>query len=678
MAWLKTNQKQYKSEQKRIDEYMDYKTEKAMKSHKESSVLDHPDGSVTDEKIGERTVIDASADSGDFTGLFSAIINNIANAIRSIRSNFNTHKNNSYIHIKDEERQNWNNNIDKTVEVEQNLEKAIEEQREYVDAQDSSVLTAANNFTREKVNEVNDFAQTLDQNIADIKTETAEIGDDAEANTDKLNSLKYYGDMNIVPSDASLFSFTTDDEKMTASVSAASKGISGDIVIPYQYVVGDKVYLVTSVATVGEFVENDVAYKIGGFEDCSNITSVIFPSTITSISDSAFGNCGGLTSVIIPESVTNMGRAVFAYCSSLTSVHLPDGITSMGEGVFFDCTGLKSVNIPQSITSIDRVMFANCSNMKNVVIPENVTHISEQAFSYCGCTNVTIRSNEVSVDRYAFHDCDNLTIVSIPKGLTSISYGMFYRCFNLSDIYYEGTEEEWNAVTIDEYNTPLLSATIHYNWVPAMKGELDEVSEVASMAKAAAEYASDVATGVESTVADIVAGATYVGYADRATFADNDTNGNSIHDTYATKNDLSTVESIAKGANQAESFDNYEEMLNTLKTHTASAYNIGQNIYIKTVDVPDLWISGFKYPYVGDSTYPEHSFYISDDRLVNDLKKYGGVQIGIYEISMLETQKVDLTEYPTKEEVNAELGNIDTALDSIIAIQNTLIGGDSV
>ena len=109
MAWLKTNQKQYQNQQKRIDEYMDYKMEKAMKSHKESSVLDHPDASVTDEKIGIRTVVDSSTDSGDFTGLFSAIINNIANAIRSIRASFNTHKSNNYIHITDEERSTWNN-----------------------------------------------------------------------------------------------------------------------------------------------------------------------------------------------------------------------------------------------------------------------------------------------------------------------------------------------------------------------------------------------------------------------------------------------------------------------------------------------------------------------------------------------------------------------------------------
>ncbi len=493
MAWLKTNQKQYKNEQKRIDEYMDYKTEKALKAHKESSVLDHPDGSVTDEKIGERTVVDASTNTGNFTGLFSAIINNIANAIRSIRANFNSHKNNNYIHIEDEERQNWNNNIDKTAEVEQNLEKAIEEQREYVDTQDSSVLTAANNFTREKVTEVNAFTQTLDRNIAsiqedlesanneiaDIKTVTAEIGDDVETNADKLNSLKYYGDMNIVPSDASLFSFTTDDETMTASVAAASTDIAGDIVIPYQYVVDDKVYLITGIEPVGEFVENGVTYKVGGFENCSNLESVIIPNTMSEISNSAFAFCTNLMNVTIPDSVTSIERAAFALCTSLTNVHLPDGITSMENEVFYGCTNLVNVNIPNSITTINMALFALCSNLTSVIIPDSVTSIGEHAFGHLDAiTNVIIPSSVTTVDRYVFQDCDNLTSVSIPKGLTSISYGMFYRCFNLTDIYYEGTEEEWNAIEIGEYNTPILSATIHYNWVPAMKGEVPTKAEM--------------------------------------------------------------------------------------------------------------------------------------------------------------------------------------------------------
>lgn len=39
---------------------------------------------------------------------------------------------------------------------------------------------------------------------------------------------------------------------------------------------------------------------------------------------------------------------------------------------------------------------------------------------------------------------------------------------------------------------------------------------------------------------------------------------------------------------------------------------------------------------------------------------------------------VDLSNYYTKTEIDTQIGDIETALDSIIAIQETLIGGGSV
>lgn len=53
--------------------------------------------------------------------------------------------------------------------------------------------------------------------------------------------------------------------------------------------------------------------------------------------------------------------------------------------------------------------------------------------------------------------------VGIPKTVTRIFTACFNACNNLTDIYYEGTEEEWNAITIDESNSALETATIHFN-----------------------------------------------------------------------------------------------------------------------------------------------------------------------------------------------------------------------
>ena len=106
------------------------------------------------------------------------------------------------------------------------------------------------------------------------------------------------------------------------------------------------------------------------------------------------------------------------------------------------------------------------------------------------------------------------------------------------------------------------------------------------------------------------------------------------------KEKVDTVESIAKGANQAVSFANYAEMINHLESLNADVYKTGQNIMIIKLDVPDLWVSG-----IAESH--ETCIHTTEEDFVNALKG-GSVQIGYYYVSQLETQKVDLTDYTHK------------------------------
>ena len=50
------------------------------------------------------------------------------------------------------------------------------------------------------------------------------------------------------------------------------------------------------------------------FYDCSSLTSITIPESVTSIDDCAFSGCSGLTSITIPESVTSIGNFAFKNC----------------------------------------------------------------------------------------------------------------------------------------------------------------------------------------------------------------------------------------------------------------------------------------------------------------------------------------------------------------------------
>lgn len=105
-------------------------------------------------------------------------------------------------------------------------------------------------------------------------------------------------------------------------------------------------------------------------------------------------------------------------------------------------------------------------------------------------------------------------------------------------------------------------------------------------------------------------------------------------------NAINEVNSIAKGANQALSYGNYSTMITAFNSLANNVYNVGQNVMIITLQVPDLWISGI------ESTSQTYT-YTTDEAFTTELNTNGYVQVGYYKLSALETQKVDLTNYVT-------------------------------
>lgn len=145
-------------------------------------------------------------------------------------------------------------------------------------------------------------------------------------------------------------------------------------------------------------------------------------------------------SVVIQNSVTDIGSGAFAICEHLTNVTIPSSVTSIKGSAFENCLSLPSVTIPNSVTSIGNSAFSGCASLTAIIIPGGVTSIDDSAFENSGLVNVTIGSGVASIGSKAFKNCDDL-----------------------SDVYYGGTETQWNAIEIGNNNEPLLNATIHYS-----------------------------------------------------------------------------------------------------------------------------------------------------------------------------------------------------------------------
>jgi len=187
--------------------------------------------------------------------------------------------------------------------------------------------------------------------------------------------------------------------------------------------------------------------NISAFKDCTSLTSVTIPNTVTSIGIQAFRGCTNLPDITIPNTVTSIGNSAFSGCTNLTSVIIPDSVTSIGGGVFGQCASLASVTLPNNVTSIGQSAFSGCTNLPDITIPNSVTTIEQMAFY--GCTSlasVNIPNSVTSIGGFAFDSCTSLTSIIIPESVSTIGDGAFNSCTNLNTVTFQGTPTLGTAV----------------------------------------------------------------------------------------------------------------------------------------------------------------------------------------------------------------------------------------
>ena len=76
---------------------------------------------------------------------------------------------------------------------------------------------------------------------------------------------------------------------------------------------------------------------------------------------------------------------------------------------------------------------------------------------------MTIPDSVTDIGDYAFSSCSMLTSVTIPGGVDSIGDYAFNKCGNLNHLFYDGTQEQWDSISVGSYNSNLTDVTRHYN-----------------------------------------------------------------------------------------------------------------------------------------------------------------------------------------------------------------------
>lgn len=187
------------------------------------------------------------------------------------------------------------------------------------------------------------------------------------------------------------------------------------------------------------------------------------PDTVTIIGRGAFMRCNNLKKITIPSSVQIIEEDAF-YQAYVADVYIADAdkwlqisfgdMPAHDHKYILDANGneMTSLILSDTITIIPDSAFQDCENLTSVTIPANVTSIERQGFCRCNSLkSVTFAAGSqlATIGESAFQCCESLTSIIIPANVTSIGRQAFAFCTNLNNISYDGTVEQWNAITFN-------------------------------------------------------------------------------------------------------------------------------------------------------------------------------------------------------------------------------------
>jgi len=177
------------------------------------------------------------------------------------------------------------------------------------------------------------------------------------------------------------------------------------------------------------------------FIDCTNLCSFVVATnhpSLTSVDGIIFGKAlkylfryptGKIGAYSIPNHTEGMAWGAFLNCTGLTAITIPASMTNGLAGCFGACKNLQSIDVAKDNSqyiSLGGVLFDK--NMRTLIAFPGGRH---GAYS--------IPASTTNIKFGAFHGCNGLKFITIPNTVTHIGDGAFWECNALNHIDFEGT-----------------------------------------------------------------------------------------------------------------------------------------------------------------------------------------------------------------------------------------------
>ncbi len=180
------------------------------------------------------------------------------------------------------------------------------------------------------------------------------------------------------------------------------------------------------------------------------LTEFRFPASLEHIGREALAGCG-LTDVVLPEGLKSIGLYAFDN-SALRSIKLPASLESMDAMVFTYCADLHTVDMSAcvNITELDYGMFRNCNSLSTLLLPPNLKSFSSQ-YNTFGADNYlpTLALKHLDLPEgfasFGAERFQNVKLTSVVWPASLVDGTALTNC-PLQEIYYTGSEAQWNMV----------------------------------------------------------------------------------------------------------------------------------------------------------------------------------------------------------------------------------------
>lgn len=237
-----------------------------------------------------------------------------------------------------------------------------------------------------------------------------------------------------------------------------------DIVIPAE-IDGNKISAIaeyafkdnTTLKTVT--IEDGVEIQQSAFYGCTNLETVVLPSTIECLDGGVFENCVALTNLTIPEAVNEIVEYAFTGCEKL--LEDVDGVKYIGQwaieisdpdqqeisvregtvGIacgFHNDTQALVITIPEGVKYINaRALLRNSAA---IILPSSIEVIGTRAFFKATGLSAEINlPNVVTIGSNAFRNATSIQKVILgakvqPVPVDEQGFGPFFGCTSLSEV----------------------------------------------------------------------------------------------------------------------------------------------------------------------------------------------------------------------------------------------------